>query len=105
MYLYRPFPEIYFDSALFIIVKRSGIITPLKEPYNDKASCIICKIDSLNASGICALCNRFICNNHTIKINDINYCSICKNSDSYKPLINALSQHMIIEEKKCCVIS
>ena len=87
------------------IAKRSGIIVPIKEPSNDKASCVICKNDSLNASGICVLCNRFICNNHTIKIDDRNYCSICKNSDSYKPLISALSQHMELEEKKCCVIS
>jgi hypothetical protein len=87
------------------MARRSGIIIPIKEPSNDKCSCVVCKNDSLNASGICVLCNRFICNSHTIIIDDIKYCSICKNSDNYKPLINALSQHMIIEEKRCCVIS
>ena len=87
------------------IAKRIGIIIPIKEPSNDKASCVICKNDSLNASGICVLCNRFICNNHTIKIDNINYCSICKNSDDYNSLISALSQHMIIKEKKFCIIS
>jgi len=87
------------------MARRSGIIIPIKEPSNDKCSCVVCKNDSLNASGICVLCNRFICNSHTITIDDIKYCSICKNSDNYKPLINALSQHMIIEEKRCCVIS
>ena len=87
------------------IAKRSGIISPIKESNPDTPSCVICNKNSFNATGVCCLCDRFICFNHTICIDKTKYCTICKDNDSYKPLISAVSQHIELQEKKCCIIS
>ena len=88
--------------------KRKGIIKPLQSTGKLDPSCHICNIDKLNASGVCCLCNRVICSYHMIVANNLKYCTICKEHDSYKHIINANSDHFIkIKTRKkwlCCFI-
>ena len=111
--------EIYSDSndtiefepikkTSFRNSKRKGIIKPLQSTSKLDPSCQICNIDKLNASGVCCLCNRVICSYHTTLVNNLKYCRICKEHDSYKHIINANTDHFIkVKTRKkwlCCFI-
>ena len=88
--------------------KRKGIIKPLTINGNLEPSCSICNIDKLNASGVCCICNRVICSYHMIVANNLKYCTICKQHDSYRHIIQANSEHFIkVKNRKkwlCCFI-
>ena len=90
--------------------RRSGIIKPINEtiPPID-ASCKICNTGKLNAVGLCILCNIVVCERHSTTIDNKKYCINCKNNDTYKPLITAISEHDIKVKSRnkfnCCIIS
>lgn len=91
--------------------RRSGIIKPINNTQPpDDASCKICNTGKLNAVGLCVLCNIVICENHSIIIDNKKYCINCRNSNTYKPLISAISEYDIkvksrISNLNCCIIS
>ena len=94
------------EKITFRDSKRKGIIKPLTMNGQLEPSCSICNIDKLNASGVCCLCNRVICSYHMIGANNLKYCTICKQHDSYRHIIQANSEYFIkIKNRKkwlCC---
>lgn len=47
----------------------------------------------------CTICKRFICINHTHKVNGLDFCRFCRCNDEYIPYINALDAE---ENKMTC---
>ena len=96
------------ENISFRNSKRKGIIKPLTSNSNMDPSCSICNVDKLNASGVCCLCNRVICSYHMILVNNLKYCTICKQHDSYKDIIQANTEHYIKIKTRnkwlCCFI-
>jgi|TARA_Y100000816_G_scaffold239012_1_gene185297 hypothetical protein len=84
--------------------KRKAIIKPINVDPPLECSCSICKNNKLNASGLCCLCSRVICNEHTYTVNEKKYCLICRNDSEYRPVITASSQYLNNKSKwYCCV--